>query len=267
LVVIQEKTNGWIFSTDMLACNRPYTADITNYAGIKMDLFVSMNQQLVSNFRKNGGKITEVYNAHQEVPVTYEGLRNFQETAQQLIDRGDSASTPAIRGGNQRMSIVGDMWRDKNWMAIWPGGLYGEPVSYLSKPTTAYPIKTTIDYTVTDGYKKYALLSNIDITGGDLVGVDISWAPPANGVANVLHNKFDPWTTDYTIKVPSTSKQIVISPTAMSNKVKSMTLNGASITQGSSHSIAVAAGKKISIAITAPDGVTTSTYTFTVEMM
>lgn len=265
LVVIQEKSNGWIFSTDMLACNRPYTADITNYAGIKMDLFVSMNQQLVSNFKKHGGKITEVYNAHQEVPVNQIGLHNFQETAQQLIDRGDAASTPAIRGGNQRMSIVGDMWRDKNWMAIWPGGIYGGPVTYLSKPTSAYPIKTTIDYTVTDGYKKYALLSNIEIAGGELVGVDIFWAPPANGVPNVLHNKFDPWTTDYTIKVAPGTKNILFTPTALSSKVKSMTLDGAPIVTGSSHSIAVAAGKKIIVTITAPDGTTRSTYNFTLE--
>ncbi len=274
LVILQDKQNGWIFGSDMFGCNRPATADITNYSGVKMDLFLSMVQQLYMNLRRNGGRIVEVYNAHNEVPVGYAGIGNFEAAVQQLIDSGDAASAPSLRGNSpggqampavQRMSMVGDMWRNKDWIAIWVGGTYGGPVDYLSKPTAAYACKTTIDYNAAGGIRKYSVLSNIEISGGDLVGVDLTWAPPSNGVPNTLPNKFDPWTYAYDVKVPAGGKTITVAPTPMSGKVTSMKVNGAVLEPGAGKTVGVADGGRITIDVVAPDGVTASRYVLTMK--
>jgi len=273
---------GWVYGSDMWACNRAYTADTTQYNGVKVDLFLSLVQQLVANYKKSSstGQITEVTNAHQDVPVGMEAVKNFLKCFQNMIDLGDAATTPSIRGGklgnptnpttkNSRMSIVGDMWRDKNWIAI--GNSIGtgltSPVDYFTAPTTAYPCGASVDYNAADGFKKYAQLSNIEISGGTLVGVDIYWAAPANGVPNKLSNKFDPWTTAYTVNVPTGTNSIVLTPTALSNKITSMKVNGANVAQGGSTTVAVAAGTRITIDVVAPDASTASSYVLTVAIV
>jgi hypothetical protein len=162
------------------------------------------------------------------------------------------------------MSMVGDMWRDRNWMAIGPIGKYSDPVDYLTKPTTAYPCGATIDYNAADGHRKYSVLSNIEISGGTLAGVDIHWAPAANGIANKQSNKFDPWTYSYTINVPSSANSITITPIAMSNRIASMKVNGSAVGQRTSVTVAVASGTRIIVDIVSADQSSTSSYTFTI---
>lgn len=273
---------GWVFGSDMWACNRAYTADTTQYNLAKVDIFLSLTQQLLANYKKSSalGMVTEVTNAHQDVSVGMEGVNNFLKCFQQLIDRGDAATAPSIRGGrfgnptspttkNSRMSMVGDMWRDKNWMAI--GNSLGtgldSPVDYFTAPTTAYPCGATVNYNAADGFKKYSVLSNIEFTGGTLVGVDVYWAAPANGVPNKVPNKFDPWTYAYVVNVPAGTRSITVQPTAMSNNIASMKVNGAAIAQGGSSTVAVAAGTVIAVDLVSPDGSTTSHYAFTVAVV
>jgi len=275
LVTVIVNQTGWVYSSDMFCCNRAYTADTTTYNLAKVDIFLSLAQQLVSNYQASSvsGQITELTNAHQEVPVGMEGVRNFLKCFQQLIDGGDAASAPSIRGGrlgnptapttrNSRMSMVGDMWRDKNWMAIGNslGSGLDSPVDYFTAPTSVYPCAATIDYNSADGFKKYAVLSNLALQGGTLVGVDVHWAAPANGLPNKLANKFDPWTYSYAVKLASGSSSLVIKPTAMSNKVSAMRVNGAAVAQGGSATVAAAVGGTVTIEVVSPDGSTTATY-------
>jgi glyoxylase-like metal-dependent hydrolase (beta-lactamase superfamily II) len=274
LATLLVNQTGWVFGSDMWGCNRAYTADTTQYQGVKVDLFLSLVQQLIANYRKSSasGLITEVTNAHQEASVGMECVNNFVKCFQQLIDEGNVVAKPSIRGGTKgvggaggdRMSIVGDMWRDRNWMAIGPIGKFASPVDYLSKPTSAYPCAAAIDYNEADGYRKYSVLSNVEITGGDLVGVDVYWAGPANGVANRLPDKFDPWTYAYTVNVPAGANRIEIKPTAMSNKVVSIKVNGAAVAQASSSTVSVSAGSKVTIDVVSPDGSSTSSYSFAI---
>jgi hypothetical protein len=278
LTTIVVNQTGWVYASDMWACNRPYTADTTQYNGVKVDLMLSMARQVLSNYKRSStsGLVTEVTNAHQEVAVGMPAVLNFLQCFQQLIDGGDAASEPSIRGGikgnptspntrNSRMSKVGDMWRDKNWIAI--GNSLGtslDVVDYFTAPTAAYPCGAIIDYNAADAYKKYSVLSHVDISGGTLVGVDIYWAAPTNGTPNMLPNKFDPWTYAYTINVPLATKNIVLTPVSLSTKIQSMTLNGVAVKSGSDNTIAVAAGSQIVIIVLSPDGTTTSTYRFSI---
>jgi glyoxylase-like metal-dependent hydrolase (beta-lactamase superfamily II) len=272
LVTILINQTGWVYGSDMWGCNRAYTADTTQYQGVKVDLFLSLVQQLVANYQKSSsnGSIVQITNAHQEAPVGMQCVRNFLKCFQQLIDEGNGAAQPSIRGGTRggdRMSMVGDMWRDRNWMSIGPIGKYASPVDYFSAPTTAFPCGANIDYNTTDGYRKYSVLSNIELDGGTLVGVDVYWNAPTNGVANKIANKFDPWTYDYTIKVPPGARSIVIKPVAMSNRVASMKLNGKAIRQAESNSVAVVTGGRITIEVVSPDRSSTSRYTLQVADM
>ncbi|HSI48832.1 MAG TPA: S-layer homology domain-containing protein [Ideonella sp.] len=263
---------GWVFGSDMWGCNRPHTADTTQYQSVKVDLFLSLTRQLIANYRRSStsGEIVEVTNAHQEVSVGMACINNFVTCFQQLIDGGNAVALPSIRGGTKvgdRMSIVGDMWRDKNWLAIGPIGKYAAPVDYFSKPTTAYPCNVTVDYNTAQGYRQYAVLSHIAFIGGTLVGVDVSWAAPVNGTPNTLPDKFDPWTYAYTVLVPRGSSSIVVTPTPLSSKVSAMKLDGAALAVGASASVAVSAGSTFTVELVSADASVSSTYTFTVQML
>jgi hypothetical protein len=116
-------------------------------------------------------------------------------------------------------------------------------------------------------------LSNIEIEGGDLVGTTVTWADPRTfkwageeiTAPNALPDKFDPWTFNYTIKVPAANNKIIIIPTTMSTRVTEIRLNGKVIKYRSGNEVEVTNGQVIEITIVAPDGKTTSTYTFKIE--
>jgi len=263
---------GWVFGSDMWACNRPHTADTTQYQSVKVDLFLSLTQQLIANYRKSStlGEIVEVTNAHQETPVGMEAVNNFVKCFQQIIDQGNAVTLPSIRGGSKggdRMSIVGDMWRNKNWIAIGPIGKYAAAVDYLTKPTAVYPTAAAVDYNVADGYRKYSVLSHVEVTGGKLVGTDVFWAAPANGVPNSLPDKFDPWTYAYTINVPAGTTSVSLKPVPLSTKVSSLKVNGTTVTPGAATTVAVSAGSTVKVDVVSPDGGTTSSYTFTIAVV
>jgi hypothetical protein len=271
LSTILVNQTGQVYGSDMWGCNRPHTADTTQYQSVKVDLFLSLVLQLIADYERTStsGHINSVTNAHQETPVGMQCVRNFVQCFQQLIDEGNAAAQPSIRGGTKggdRMSMVGDMWRDRNWMAIGPIGKYAAPVDYLSAPTRDYPCNASIDYNQPGGHLKYSVLSHIGIVGGRLVGVDVHWAAPANGAVNRQAGKFDPWTFDYVVQVPAGTRSITLTPRAMSNKVQSLRLDGRKIAQHSSHELAVVAGQRIVLEITSPDGSSTSRYGFTVAM-
>ncbi len=271
LTTIIVNQTGWVYGSDMWGCNRPHTADTTQYQGVKVDLFLSLVQQLLANYRRAShvGEVTALTNAHQETSVGQVCIQNFLQCFQQLIDAGNGVSKPSIRGGlkgGDRMSMVGDMWRDRNWMAIGPIGKYAEPADYLSRPTTAYACGATIDYNAAGGHLKYSVLSNVEFAGGELVGVEVSWSAPANGIANRQSGKFDPWTYAYAVRVPAGTRSLAIKPTAMSNRIRSMKVDGKALKQGASATVAVSAGSRITVEIVSPDGSSASTYTFTIAL-
>ncbi|MDR1708475.1 MAG: cadherin-like beta sandwich domain-containing protein [Candidatus Accumulibacter sp.] len=282
---------GWVYATDMWACNRGYTADTTNYSGVKTDLQLSLIRQLWANYLKSSvtGQIAEVTNAHQDFPVGVEAAMNFIQTFQNVIDHGAAATRPSIRAAaGSRMGWIhnygesnpeevgaGDltnywgMWHDKNWMANELGGTYSATeLDCLTKPTAAagYTTNSSIDYNGADGYKKYSVLANAEITGGSLVGVDVYWNTPANGLDRKLTNKFDPWTYAYTINVPTGTGSIAFKPVALSTKA-TVKVNGAAVKWDESVTVTASAGAQITVDVVAQDGTTSSSYTFTIALV
>ena len=270
-IILQDKENGLIFASDIYGCTRAGSADNVNVSGVRTDLFLSLTQQTYSNFKKDGGKITQIFTGHDELPLDASHLGRYEAALQQVIDKGEAGTSPTLRGNNDapnsRTTIIGDMWKDgTNWIAIKLPGIKGDDTEYLTS--------SPINYNGKDGYMKYSVLSNIEIEGGELVGKTVQWAPESEpfswagstiSVSNSLPNKFDPWSYDYTIKVPASNEHITIIPITMSTQVKSIRMNGKKVEYGSRNQISVSDGTVIKIEIVAPDNVTTSTYSFTVE--
>lgn len=269
-IILQDKANGLVFSSDIYGCTRAGSADNVGVSGLPADLLLSFAQQTYSNFKKNGGRVVALFTGHDEYPLEDINLRLFEAALQQVIDNGEAGCSPTLRGNRDvpysRTTIIGDMWRDgTRWIALKLKGVMGDNSEYLTS--------SPINYNGKDGYRKYAVLSNIEIEGGELVGTTVEWKPETKltwagkeiTVKNALPNKFDPWTYEYTIKVPKSRRSITIIPTTMSTRVQSITLNGKNIGYQSRNVINVDDGTVVTIKIVAPDGVTSSTYTFTVD--
>jgi glyoxylase-like metal-dependent hydrolase (beta-lactamase superfamily II) len=269
-VVLQDKENGLIFSSDIYGCTRAGSADNVGVQGVKADLLLSFAQQTYSNYKKDGGKTDKLFTGHDESPLADRNLRLFEAALQQVIDKGEAGCTPTLRSNDaprSRTTLIGDMWEDgTNWIALKINGIMGDNTEYLTK-------NEQFNYNGPNGYLKYSVLSNIEITGGELVGKTVQWAPAGKEfdwagkkitVENSLPNKFDPWSYDYTINVPKANNSISMIPTTMSTKVKSITVNGTEVGYRSSCRVLVADGSVITIRVVAPDNVTTSTYKFTV---
>lgn len=264
-ITLNDKQSGMVFNSDNI-CTRAGSADNTGVSGLKTDLLLSITQQAISNFTKDGAEVKMLFTGHDEQMLGFSNLLIFEQAFQQVIDKGEDGCTPSLRGGNSRVTTVGDMWKDgTQWVSLGIGGRLGDDYEYLTNNSTA-------NYNA-GGYTKYSVLSNIEIEGGDLVGTTVTWAEPRTfewagkeiTVENSLDDKFDPWTYDYTIEVPAANNQITIVPTTMSTKVTEMRLNGELVDYRSENEIEVTDGQVIEIAVIAPDGTTTSNYSFTIK--
>ena len=271
LVILQDKANGLIFATDFYGCTRAGSADNVGIMGVRADLMLSLIQQTYSSYLKDGGKITKVFTGHDEVPLSEINLRLFEKAFQTVIDNGEAACGPTLRGNNDaplsRTVLIGDMWKNGyQWIAVKLPGILGDATEYLTS--------SPVNYNGKNGYLKYSVLSNVQVNGGDLVGTTVTWQAPSgpfawggsvHTVPNALPNKFDPWTYAYTIRVPRGTTRVTLIPTAMSTRIKALALNGQPIASRSPQTVAVGDGTVIAIDLIAPDGITKSHYSFTIS--
>ncbi len=270
-IIIQDIHNGLIFASDIYGCTRAGSADNVGVSGVKVDLLLSITQQVTAGFLADGGKIEMLFTGHDESPLYANNIALFEQALQQVVDYGEAACTPTLRGKNNRpgsrTTLVGDMWRDgTDWIALGIGGIMGDDYDYLTSEPKNYN---------GNGFKKYSELSNIVFEGGDLVGVDLAWdVTPEDfmfggeltaGVPNSVPDKFDPWTYDYTVSVPAETDVITVIPTPMSTQISYMTLNGLIVDYESRNDVEVADGDVISVELVAADAITSSRYTFTVR--
>lgn len=285
LVMLHHKGSGFVFSTDFYGCTRMGTADNVNVSGAREDLLLSLLMQVHSSYRSGGGKVTKLFTGHDEVPLPLSRLEMFLQLFHNIVDEQEAANSPTLRNSDPpraRTTLIGNMFTDLyNWAAINIGGTFGvQPYSYLSAPNAVTSSHPTIDYTQPNAHTKYGVLGNIELTGATLVGTTVTWAAPntqvtlsdgsrwpASGpVPNSLPNKFNPWVFGYTIKVPAGTPTIGVAPIPLSNKVTRIAVDGTAIPRGSSIQVPVTNGTVIPIQVTAPDGITTETYTLTVAL-
>jgi len=271
-VIIQDKENGLIFSSDIYGCTRAGSADNVAVSGVKADLLLSFAQQVYSGYKKDGVRRLMLFTGHDETPLADANLRLFEAALQQVVDNGEAGCTPTLRGGRDapqsRTTMIGDMWYDNtNWIALKLAGIMGDSTEYLTH-------NDQFNYNGATGFKKYSVLSNIEFESAELVGTKVCWASPSTftwagadiTVENCLPNLFDPWTYNYTVNIAPGTTDITVIPTTMSTKVTSIKINGQSVRYRQKTKVPVSDGSVITIEVVAPDAVTTSTYTFTVKV-
>jgi len=270
-IVIQDKANGLIFSSDVYGCTRAGSADNVSIAGVRTDLMLSLVQQTYSNYRKGDGRVSMLFTGHDEAALADINFGLYEAALQQVVDYGEAACSPTLRGNNNppysRTTLIGDMWKDgTEWISLKLPGIMGDDTEYL----TSAPV----NYNGEDGILQYSVLSNVEIDGGELIGTTLEWGPVpepfdwAGGslvVPNTLPNKFDPWAYDYVVEVPAENDEITIILTTMSTRVQSILLDGQEVGYRSRNLLRVANGTVITVDVVAPDNKTTSNYTFTVE--
>lgn len=289
LVMLADRANGLVFATDIYGCTRAGSADNVDVSGIPVDLLLSLAQQSHADYERTGVPVKEIFTGHDELPLNHNLLTNFEQALQQVIDKGDYATSYTLRGNNNAMysrtSLVGDMWKDgTNWMSLKLKGIKGDTSAYLSDSSALYmnttwsdtAINSSLDYNFVAGvqqYKAYSVLSNVEVVGGQLKGVDltwkasnsITWGGETTTINYTLHDKFNPWHYDYNISVPSSNSKITIDATTMSTlaNITSISLNG--VAQDDLTELPVSNGSVVTVVVTAQDGKTTSTYHFTVN--
>ena len=265
-IVLNDKQSGMVFGSDIYSCTRAGSADNVGVSGLKVDRLLSFTQQAYSNYTKDGRDVKMLFTGHDEQMLSNNNLLLFEQALQQVIDKGEAGCSPSLRGRGSRVTTIGDMWKDgTDWISLSIGGTLGDDYEYLTSNSTA-------NYNA-GGFIKYSVLSNIEIDGGDLVGTTVEWAESRSfdwagkklTVPNSLIDKFDPWTYNYTIKVPADNNKISITPVTMSTQVKEILLDGKSVGYRSENEVEVSEGQVIDITVTAPDGETKSTYLFTIE--
>nr|WP_321357232.1 cadherin-like beta sandwich domain-containing protein [uncultured Draconibacterium sp.] len=265
-IVLNDKQSGMVFGSDIYSCTRAGSADNVGVSGLKVDRLLSFTQQTYSNYTKDGRDVKMLFTGHDEQMLSNNNLLLFEQALQQVIDKGEAGCSPSLRGRGSRVTTIGDMWKDgTDWISLSIGGMLGDDYEYLTSNSTA-------NYNA-GGFIKYSVLSNIEIDGGDLVGTTVEWADPRSfewagkklTVPNSLTDKFDPWTYNYTIKVPAENNKISITPVTMSTQVKEILLDGKLVEYRSENEVEVSNGQVIDIIVTAPDGETKSTYLFTIE--
>ena len=297
-IILQDKVSGMIFGSDVYGCTRAGSVDDVGISNLRSDLFLSIIQQIHAMMRKDGGT-TWVSTGHNEdlLPGSY--LDIFEEVFQLIVDRPmTEISHPTYRqvraGANARSVTLGSTYPNP------PDGKFPAPIGTnmaitqmpaVGEATPVWPLpdfrqyrgrsqwitiqlgntpplsspqpwnNVELNYNTT-GSGAYSQLSNIQFEGAELVGVDVLFA---SGDINALHNMFDPWTYDYTIKVPHGTKSIKVIATPFSTKATSLRLNGKEVARKSENVVNVSDGTVITIDVVAGDGVTASKYTFTVS--
>lgn len=278
-MILHDAEHGLIFASDIYGVNRYWVADQFSARGMKQDLLMSLQQQLMIEYRKNGGQIKEVYTGHNRIGVGAEYLQVWENCLQKLVDYGADAVEDDRRGDGAILAKDGDSLGTLNWTGFSQGGKM-KYVEYEGKydKKQYYRIEVDnsgesplIDSNLYFERAKNSSLSNLVIVDGTLMGHDFLYRTGFNdaqtmmengkGYKYVIPNKFVPFEYEYEVKVGVLQTHCTIVPVATTNLIKGITVNGNSAS--SRCPIKVSTSEPCKIVVTAPDGVTTSTYTLT----
>lgn len=277
-MILHDAEHGLIFASDIYGVNRYWTADQFSARGMKQDLLMSLHQQLMVEYRKNNGKIKEVYTGHNRIGVGPEYLQVWENCLQKLVDYGADAMEDDLRGDGAILAQDGDNLGTLNWTGFSQNGKmkYVEyEGKYDKRPYYRIEMDNTGESPLVDSNlyferTKNASLSNLIITNAELVGHDFlyrSGFPDAEtklekgGYKYVIPNKFVPFEYDYQVKIGLLQTECTLIPVATTNLIRSIMVNGKQVS--SRCPINVSTLEPCKIEVTAPDGETKSVYIIT----
>ena len=247
--------------------------------GVKQDLLLSLHQQLMDIYTKDGAQVKELYTGHNRIGMGGDYLTIWEQCLQKLVDYGPDGVSDDRRGDGAILAIDGNPYETMNWTGFAESGkmihaqykgLYDGKTYYrleVDNRGTENPLVSSNMYW---DYKTNAHLSNITFKDATLVGHDFKYKTGFDTVDDKLEdgrlkyaipNKFVPYEYDYEVKVGALQSTVTFTPVAMSNRIKDLKVNGKSVS--SRCPVSVPASGKTTIEVTGPDGSTKATYTLT----
>ena len=277
MLILYDRANGLMFSSDIYAVNRYWVADQFSAKGVKQDLLLSLQQQLMDEYSKDGAEVKELYTGHNRIGVGNDYLTIWEQCLQKLVDYGPDGVSDDRRGDGAILAMDGDQYETMNWTGFAEDGKmihaqykgdYDGKTFYrieVDNRGTENPLVSSNMYW---DYKTNAHLSNISFKDATLVGHDFKYKTGFDTVDEtladgrlkyVVPNKFVPYEYDYDVKIGQFQTTATFTPVAMSNRIKGMTVNGTPVS--SRCPVVVPTYGKTVIEVTGPDGATKCTYT------
>ncbi len=274
-ILIYSRETGLLFSSDIYAVNRYWVADQFGAKGVKQDLLLSLHQQLMDFYNKDGGKVKELYTGHNRVGVSSDYLAVWEQCLQKLVDFGPNGVSHDRRGDGAIVATDGNQYETMNWTAFSEEGkqvraeykgTYDGQTYYRIETDTRGGENKTVESNLLFDYKTNAYLSNISFKDAELVGHDFKYKTGfsqadetlADGrLKYAIPNKFVPYEFDYEVK--ASGSKVTFTPVTMSTLAKGITVNGKPAS--SRCPVTVDASGTTKIEVTGPDGTTKQTYT------
>ena len=277
MLILYDRANGLMFSSDIYAVNRYWVADQFSAKGVKQDLLLSLQQQLMDEYSKDGAEVKELYTGHNRIGVGNDYLTIWEQCLQKLVDYGPDGVSDDRRGDGAILAMDGDQYETMNWTGFAEDGKmihakykgeYDGKTYYrieVDNRGTENPLVSSNMYW---DYKTNAHLSNISFKDATLVGHDFKYRTgfedadevlPDGRLKYAIPNKFVPYEYDYDVKIGQFQTTVTFTTVSISTRIKGMTVNGTPVS--SRCPVVVPTYGKTVIEVTGPDGATKCTYT------
>ena len=200
-----------------------------------------------------------------------------------MIDYGSDGMEGDRRGDGAVVARDGNQYETLNWTAFAEEGKmivaeYRGTYDGKSFRRIEFDNRGTENPTVDANFlfprAELATLSDVRFMDAELVGHDFNfktglasssldpYALTESGLPKyVVPNKFVPYEYDYEVKVPAGQSTVTFTPVATTNRIAGMTVNGEE--HASRCPVTVPVSSPAVVEVTAPDGKTVMTYTFT----
>ncbi|MCJ7834753.1 cadherin-like beta sandwich domain-containing protein [Cuneatibacter sp. NSJ-177] len=277
MLLLYDRKHGLLFSSDIYGVNRYWVADQFAARGVRQDLLLSLHQQLMEEYAKDGGEVKELYTGHNRIGVGADYLMVWEQCLQNLVNYGPDGISDDRRGDGALVAKDGNSFDTLNWTAF---AVAGKQV--VAEYTGQYDGRTfrrieldntgendTVESNLYFDYRTNAHLSNVTFEDAELVGHDFKYKAgqetenemlPDGRLKYAIPGKFVPYEYEYDVIVGSLQGTVTLTPVAMSDRIAGMTVNGKNAS--SRCPVTVSAGSPAVVVITGPDQSTTETYTF-----
>ncbi len=191
-IVILDEQTGNLFTGDSFGSNSPTIPDalFMQWSQKPLDEYLAAVKNSRVHFR---GKVKFIMTGHNDHPLAGEKyLDNLETALQSLMDKGDTVLVPSYRPVGFQQVIVGDRFRDPNWLAV-------------NVNTKTY-LPASVD--------KIAGLTYLVVEGAKLSPM------------------FSPSVKEYTVTVPHNVSKLEITAEPTSTRSRELTINGAPAQSG-----------------------------------
>lgn len=277
-ILLFDRVHGLLFSSDIYGVNRYWVADQFGAKGVRQDLLLSLQQQLMNAYTKDGAVVKELYTGHNRIGVGSDYLMVWEQCLQNLVNYGPDAVSDDRRGDGAILTKDGNSFETLNWTAFsiagkqvlaeYQGKFDGVPFRRIELDNSGE--NETVESNLYFNYKTNAHLSSVLFSDARLIGHPFRYKAGqemenetlSDGrLKYAIEDKFVPFEYEYDVIISSLQDTVTMTPVAMSDRIQSMTVN--EIPVSSRCPVTVSTKSPAVVTIVGPDGSETQTYTFT----